>query len=151
MALLIYPTASRAGFSERQIATIVDARKDRRYNSGEESWSPTSTDRRRACRRKRRKDVGTQIVRKGSCETVMATLYRDTHPKIEALQIDLIRDMPPWKKLAIVDSLNETVRTLAISGIRQRHPQATPDQVRRMLAEMVLGVEIANKVYGHAR
>lgn len=81
----------------------------------------------------------------------MAALYRDTHPRIEALQIDLIRDMPPWKKLAVVDSLNETVRTLAISGIRQRHPQATPDQVRRMLAEMVLGVEIANKVYGHAR
>jgi hypothetical protein len=78
-------------------------------------------------------------------------MISDTHPKIKALQIEWIRRMPPWKKFAIVDSLNETVCTLAISGIRQRHPQATPEEVRRMLAEMRLGAELAAKVYGRAR
>ena len=81
----------------------------------------------------------------------MTALFSDTHPEIEALQIELIRRMLPWKKIAVVDSLNETVRTLAISGIKQRHPQATPEQVRCMLAEMLWGAELTGKVYGHAR
>lgn len=81
----------------------------------------------------------------------MSVLSSDTHPKIEALQIELIRRMPAWKKIAIVDGLNETVKTLAISGIKQRHPNATPEQVHRMLAELMLGAELARKVYDHAR
>ena len=81
----------------------------------------------------------------------MTALYSDTHPKMEALQIEIIRRMPAWKKIAIVDDLNETIKTLAISGIKQRHPNATPEQARRMLAEMMLGEELARKVYDHAR
>ena len=70
---------------------------------------------------------------------------------MEALQIEIIRRMPSWKKLAIVDSLNETVKSLAISGINQQHPGATPQEVHRLLAELMLGAELARKVYGHAR
>lgn len=81
----------------------------------------------------------------------MTALYSDTHPKMEALQIELIRRMPPWKKFAVVESLNKTVRMLAISGIKQRHPQAPPEQVRRILAEMLLGAELAGKVYDRSR
>jgi hypothetical protein len=81
----------------------------------------------------------------------MSTLSPDTHPKMEALQIELIRRMPAWKKLSIVDGLNETVKTLAISGIKQRHPTATPEQIQRMLAEIMLGAELARKVYDDAR
>lgn len=81
----------------------------------------------------------------------MTALSSDTHPKMEALQIQIIRRMPAWKKLSIVDGLNETVKTLAISGIQQRHPNATPAQIRRMLAEQMLGMELARKVYDHAK
>ena len=81
----------------------------------------------------------------------MSALFSDTHPKMEALQIQIIRRMPAWKKLSIVDGLNETVKTLAISGIQQRHPNATPAQIRRMLAEQILGMELARKVYDHAK
>ena len=81
----------------------------------------------------------------------MTTLYSDTHPKMEALQIQFIRRMPAWKKISIVSDLNETVKTLAMSGIKQRHPHATPEQVRRMLADLILGAELARKVYDHAR
>ena len=80
----------------------------------------------------------------------MTALYSDTHPKMEALQIELIRRMPSCKKMAMVDSLNETVKALALGGIRQRHPDATPEQLRRMLAEMMLGAELARKVYDRA-
>ncbi len=81
----------------------------------------------------------------------MSALFPDTHPKMEALQIELIRRMPSWKKIAMVDSLNETVKSLALGGIRQRHPEATPEQIRRVLAETMLGAELARKVYDHAR
>lgn len=75
----------------------------------------------------------------------------DTHPKIEQMQIEFIRRMPSWKKIAVMDGLNETVRTLAVTGIKQRHPDATPAQVRRMLADLILGEELARKVYDHAK
>jgi hypothetical protein len=81
----------------------------------------------------------------------MSALYSDTHPKMERMQIDFIRRMPAWKKFAIVDGLNATVRTLATTGIKQRNPNATPEQIHRMLAALMLGDELARKVYDHAR
>jgi hypothetical protein len=81
----------------------------------------------------------------------MSALYSDTDPKMEAIQLEIIRRIPAWKKVAMADSLNETVKALAISGIRERHLEATPQQVRRMLAELRLGADLAQKVYGHAK
>jgi hypothetical protein len=81
----------------------------------------------------------------------MSILSSDTHPKIEQMQIELIRRMPTWKKLAIVDGLNETVKTLALSGIKERNPGATPQEIHLLLAELILGAELARKVYAHAR
>ncbi len=81
----------------------------------------------------------------------MSVLSSDTHPKIEQMQIEFIRHMPAWKKFAIVDGLNETVKLMATTGIKQRNPNAAPEQIRRMLAELMLGAELARKVYDHAR
>ena len=81
----------------------------------------------------------------------MSVLSSDTHPKMEQIQIEVIRRMPSWKKIAVMEGLNETVRALAITGIKQRHPNATPAQVRRMLADLILGAELARKVYDHAK
>lgn len=81
----------------------------------------------------------------------MVAPYSDTSRKAEELQIGLIRRMPAWKKLARLDDLNETVRAFAISGIKQRHPDATPERIRRLLAELTLGPELASRVYDRAR
>jgi len=81
----------------------------------------------------------------------MIALLSDTHPKMEALQIEIIRSMPACKKLALVDGLIETVKTLARGNIRERHPVATPQEIHRMLAERLLGAELAQKVYDRAR
>jgi hypothetical protein len=80
----------------------------------------------------------------------MSPYYSDTHPEIEEMQIELIRKMPSWKKFAVIDDLNETVRNLAISGIKQRYPEATLAQVQRLLADLLLGADLARKVYGPA-
>lgn len=80
----------------------------------------------------------------------MNRLYSDTPPEIEQMQIEIIRRMPSWVKFTIIDDLNETVKAFAISGIKQDHPGATPEQIQRLLAERMLGEELAHKVYGHA-
>ena len=43
----------------------------------------------------------------------MSGLYSDTHPKIEQMQIEFILRMPAWRKMGMVDGLNEAVKNLA--------------------------------------
>jgi hypothetical protein len=78
----------------------------------------------------------------------MTSLYSDTDPKAERVQIELLRRVPAWRKIQMVSQLNETVRTLALSGLRQRHPDASPQALRRLLADLMLGESLAEKVYG---
>jgi len=77
----------------------------------------------------------------------MSTLFPDTRPEAERVQIALLRQAPSWRKLDMVGQLNQTVRTLALSGLRQRHPQATPQQLRRRLADLLLGPALAALAY----
>jgi hypothetical protein len=67
---------------------------------------------------------------------------------VKRVRIEGLRRMPPWRKLELVADLNETVRALAIAGLRQRHPNDTPAQQRRRLADLVLEPELAARVYG---
>jgi hypothetical protein len=78
----------------------------------------------------------------------MPPLYSDTHPKMEALHIRLLRESPPWRKMEMLAGLNATARTLALAGLRQRYPQASEDELHRRLADLVLGPDLARKVYG---
>lgn len=78
----------------------------------------------------------------------MSALFSDTHPTAEQVQIQLFRRAPAWRKLEMVGQMNQTVRTLALSGLRQRYPQAMPEALRRRLADLLLGSELATRVYG---
>jgi hypothetical protein len=44
--------------------------------------------------------------------------------------------------------LNQAAYTLALSGLQQRYPQASPVELRRRLADLLLGPELAARVYG---
>jgi hypothetical protein len=78
----------------------------------------------------------------------MTTLAPDTHPEIERLQIERLRQMPTWRKVALMAEMGQTVRALAMAGLRQRHPEDTPARRRRRLADLLLGPELAAKAYG---
>ena len=78
----------------------------------------------------------------------MAILSADTDSEIEKLQIERLRQMPTWRKLALVSGMNCLVRSLALAGLRQRYPADTPVQRRRRLADLVLGPELAACAYG---
>jgi hypothetical protein len=79
----------------------------------------------------------------------MASLYPDTHPEAERILIESLRRVPVWRKIQLVGQMNEMVRDLAFSGLRQGHPKASPELLRRMLANQILGEALAEKVYGH--
>ncbi len=72
----------------------------------------------------------------------------DSSPEVEAIQFRFFREAPAWRKLQMVAELNHAARELALSGIRQRYPDATAEEQRRHLADLLLGPELAAKVYG---
>ncbi len=81
----------------------------------------------------------------------MSVLFSDTHPKMEALQVRLLRDAPAWRKLEMLAQLNASARLLALAGLHQRYPQAGEQELRRRLAGLLLGEDMASKVYGELK
>jgi len=67
---------------------------------------------------------------------------------MEALQIQLLRQATPTRKMEMLGQLNASARTLALMGLRSRYPQAGEAELRRRLAGLLLGEELARKVYG---
>jgi hypothetical protein len=79
---------------------------------------------------------------------LMSVLFPDTHPKMEALQIQLWRQASPTRKMHMLAQLNASARLLASSGLRSQFPQASEFELRFKLAGLLMGEELARKVYG---
>ena len=79
----------------------------------------------------------------------MTTLSADTHPKIEQIQIELLRHASPARKFEMVTQMNNTVRTFMFAGLERRNPNATPEELRRLFADLLLGEELARKVFAY--
>ena len=82
--------------------------------------------------------------------TLMSPFYTDTSPAMEALQVELLRSVPPWRKMEMLAGLNASARNLAIVGLRQRFPHAAAAELNRRLADLLLGPDLARKVLGEA-
>ncbi len=78
----------------------------------------------------------------------MFETFSDTRPEISALQRNLLRQVGPARKLAMLGQMNQTVKTLALSGLRSRYPDESPEVLRRRLADLVLGPSLARLAYG---
>ena len=79
---------------------------------------------------------------------IMSAIFSDTRPETEAVLVRLLREVPTWRKLEIVDQLNQSVKILTLAGLQQRYPHARGAQLQRGLAEILLGEELADKAYG---
>jgi hypothetical protein len=75
-------------------------------------------------------------------------MNRDTSPEAEAVLVRLWRETPAWRKWELMEDLNRAARLLALDGLRRRYPEAAPDELRRRLADLLLGPELAAEVYG---
>lgn len=76
------------------------------------------------------------------------TLSRDTSADAEEVQIEIYRRMPARQKLELVAEENRKAKELALAGLRQRHPDAGPEELFRRLMDLTLGEELAAEVYG---
>ena len=78
----------------------------------------------------------------------MTCLFPDTPLEIEAIQLELLHKAPVWRKMEMVGQMNETVKTMALLGLRNPHPDASDEELFRRLADILPGPELAAKVYG---
>lgn len=76
------------------------------------------------------------------------TRSRDTSEAAAAKVAEIYGRMSPERKLRQVDDAIRTARFLAFQGLRARHPGEPVERLRRRLLGLVLGEELANRVYG---
>jgi hypothetical protein len=79
-----------------------------------------------------------------------AILSRDTSADVERLQIEAWRRMSPLEKAGIMSQATNDALTLALSGIRQRHPGASARECFIRLAALQLGPVLVRQVYPDA-
>lgn len=78
----------------------------------------------------------------------MSRYFTDTRPEAEAVLVQLTRQAPPWRKMEMVVQLNQSTNTLMLMGLRERYPHADETELRRRMADLLLGPELALQVYG---
>jgi hypothetical protein len=67
---------------------------------------------------------------------------------MEALQLQLIRKASPSDKLEMLAGLNASAHMLALVGLRSRFIEESEAKLQRRLAGLLLGEDLARKVYG---
>lgn len=77
----------------------------------------------------------------------MRPLAEDTPLDIERRQLEGWRRMSTPQKASLIASLSRGTRELALAGIRQRHPDASPREQFLRLAMLTLGRELAREAY----
>jgi len=78
----------------------------------------------------------------------MPASQSDTHATAEKVQIEILRSMTAAQKFQVVNGLIVAGRMLSLAGLRDRFPDARREELRRRLATLLLGSELATKVYG---
>jgi hypothetical protein len=79
-----------------------------------------------------------------------AILSRDTSADVERLQIEAWRRMSTLERAGIMSQATSDTLTLALSGIRQRHPGASERECFIRLAALQLGAALVRQVYPDA-
>jgi len=72
---------------------------------------------------------------------------RDTSKEAHDAQLRVYRDMAPGRTAELALVLSETIREVARDGIRQRHPEYSPDEVGRALIVLLYGADVARRVW----
>jgi hypothetical protein len=72
----------------------------------------------------------------------------DTSTEAAEVQTRILGAMTASRKIGLVEDANRTARRLALAGIGLRFPRASTEQRVRLLMDLVLGDELAARVYG---
>lgn len=72
----------------------------------------------------------------------------DTSPSADARYHDLLRALPPERRLEAAMKLSRAVRELAMAGIRDRHPGADARELTARLVARLYGRAAALRLFG---
>ena len=72
----------------------------------------------------------------------------DTSPAADARYHELLRAMPPERRLEAAMRLSRAVRELAMAGLRDRFPQADERELRVRLTVRLYGRQAAVRLFG---
>jgi len=78
----------------------------------------------------------------------MKTVLPDTSTDAEEVLVTLLRKAPVWKRLKMVEELNDLLRALATADLRRCYPEATEKELHRRLAARLLKREEIIAAYG---
>ncbi len=63
----------------------------------------------------------------------------DTHPSAAAIQRDIFRRMSTEERLHIALQMSESMRNVALAGLRSRRPELSLEQLSRELTRIMYG------------
>jgi hypothetical protein len=75
-------------------------------------------------------------------------VYQDTDERARARYTALLTRMTPAQRLEMASSLSMSVRTLALAGLRQRHPHADEEELKRRLTVRLYGRNVGIRLHG---
>jgi hypothetical protein len=78
----------------------------------------------------------------------MGILARDTEKSAELAQLAVLRELPAWRKLELLDAACETTRAVVLAGIRSRFPELSDVDLHRMLMDVFVGEEDGERIWG---
>jgi hypothetical protein len=78
----------------------------------------------------------------------MGVLARDTEESAEKVRVEILKELPAWRKLELLEDACETTRALMLAGLRSRFPGASEEELHRKLMGLMVGEETAAKVWG---
>jgi len=78
----------------------------------------------------------------------VAARISDAEQMVETKRSDLLMNMPAWRKLELLCQLNATAKLLALAGLQSRYPKADKSELNRRLAILLLGENLAQKIFG---
>jgi hypothetical protein len=76
---------------------------------------------------------------------------KDTRAAAELMQLRALQAMTPARRLGLALGWSQSLRELMRSSLRQQHPDVPSPVLQRMLADGLLGCELASKAYGPLR
>lgn len=78
----------------------------------------------------------------------MKPLSPDTTPHIQRIHYEMMRQLPPERRLAMAFALTNSARNLILADLRHRFPGADEDEIRRRFIARVLPREDVIRAYG---
>lgn len=75
-------------------------------------------------------------------------MISDTTPDADMVRLRALQRLTPARKLHMAAGWSESVRSLSLAALRMQFPELGEMHLRRLLADKLLGPDLARRAYG---